>query len=124
MKEVKYIKDHHVFIDHYHWLEAVPYYNMTARDVLAKCLQGRYHGLMLVEDDNIVGICVYEVRQDNAFIVGLYAKNQTDKFREQFFAKFKEMKFNKLSAVSMHDDDYFIRFSEFKRVFTFYEKEI
>lgn len=125
MRDIKLINDKNVFLKYYKWIKAIPLANLSHIELLGKCLNGTLHGSIMFEDDVAVGICLFELKSTTeCFIVGLYLKDQADNFRDLLYEKFKEIGIKKLIAISMHDENYFIRFSEFKKVYSLYEKEI
>ena len=106
------------------YVEDIPYVGTSPEIVLGKILIGEYSLWGFYEEEKLIGALVYSRNSAEATVIGVSLRKRMSSLREDIFDAFREIGVRKLSAVSKHNEEFFIKFSGFKKEWTYYTKEL
>jgi len=118
---IKDVTEKEDFIYLYRMIRECNLIETPAYRVLEKCLSGEYQGLIGMEDEKIIGLCVFKNCGEMAFLVCVWCKNKLADFMPEFLEKLKEKGFKKFRASSYRDIEAYERLTKMKRLWTVYE---
>jgi hypothetical protein len=121
--EVVPIRDQEVFMKCLPWIREIEFTDLSALDVLARCLSGQYLGCLGIKDGKPVAIVIYYIfEQTKAYVVGLWAKNSLKGLPETFYDQLKEQGIQTVRASSVHNPEAYAKLIKMKRKITVFER--
>ena len=121
MKKLQIIPKHD-FVKYYGWIQQIPFVDITPEICLARCLTGQYQGVTGLIKGQPIGIAVYYIKDDMAFIVGLWAKNQVVRFKELFLDYLKKNNIKVIRSVSKLPSESYSKLMGMEKLWSVYER--
>jgi len=113
-------------IEHFDWLEACNFTNVTPEEVLSRVILKEYTALVGTYKGVNEGLVVYKPipNTKTVFVIGLYAKNTLHKFYEEFLTMMHIQGFTKMRCSSNHNDKAYQRLLGVTKLWSVYERDI
>lgn len=118
------IPDHKFLLEHFDWLEACNFIDITPMQVIAKVVQGEYFALVGYDSHKPTALVICKSEGTTCFVVGLYAKNSLRKVLDEFLVKLKDAGFESLRSLTNHKEEPYERLLGMKRLWSVYERKL
>ncbi len=123
-KEIKLISSQNEVLKHIEFFKKIPYVNMSWETMLGRCLIGQYGAISFLEDNEPVGILIFENRHPELYVIGICLQNKVKDFYNLFFKEMKELKYTNIKAISKLPEAGYMKLLGFEKLWTVYGRNI
>ena len=118
------ITDKIEILNYTNWIVSTELEIGTHAELIGNVLLGHLKALKGIKNNEVVGLCIYNVNLPNCFINFVYCKTDFMLFQQKFFALCNLHGIKRIQATSMHSDKVFTRLTSMVKKYSVFEKEL